>query len=137
MSGEAGGDNGRRLAEGPAGDAAAAPRTGIFALNLLRRPGEEGRGGRPRALGTSVDPAWTLVVRHRAGSLDAAVGAVRLRNLAVSFGALLLVAAGVAAGFLGWLWSRARQREGWTHIALLILGPTLGMVLLSACEGIV
>jgi signal transduction histidine kinase len=95
-SGEAGGDDGRRLAEGPAGDAAAAPRTGIFALNLLRRPGEEGRGGRPRALGTSVDPAWTLVVRHRAGSLDAAVGAVRLRNLAVSFGALLLVAAGVA-----------------------------------------
>jgi signal transduction histidine kinase len=36
---------------------------------------------------------WTLVVTHQAGSLEAAVTRARRRNLAVSFGALALVAA--------------------------------------------
>jgi len=35
---------------------------------------------------------WELVVRHRAGSLEAAVSALRLRNLAVSLGILALLA---------------------------------------------
>jgi signal transduction histidine kinase len=35
---------------------------------------------------------WELVVRHRAGSLEAAVSALRFRNLAVSLGVLALLA---------------------------------------------
>src|SRR5207247_803435 len=36
---------------------------------------------------------WQLVVKHRAGSLEKAVGQVRERDLAISFGMLLLLAA--------------------------------------------
>ena len=39
---------------------------------------------------------WRLVARNRAGSLEAAVGAARLRNLALSFGVLLLMFGSVA-----------------------------------------
>jgi signal transduction histidine kinase len=39
---------------------------------------------------------WQLVVQHRKGSLDAAVAAMRHRNLAVSFGVLLVLAATMA-----------------------------------------
>lgn len=44
------------------------------------------------------DGNWQLLVKHRAGSLDAAVGSVRRRNLAISFGILLLL--GVSVGFI-------------------------------------
>jgi signal transduction histidine kinase len=49
---------------------------------------------------------WTLVVTHSAGSLEATVARARLRNLAVSFGALALVAASL--GVLGLSLQRAR-----------------------------
>ncbi|MFL6278383.1 MAG: sensor histidine kinase [Blastocatellia bacterium] len=39
---------------------------------------------------------WRLALQHRAGSLDAAVGAARRRNLAVSFGILLLLSISIA-----------------------------------------
>jgi signal transduction histidine kinase len=42
-----------------------------------------------------VEPRWTVLVKHRAGSLEAAVARVRNRNLAISFGALLLLAGSV------------------------------------------
>jgi len=47
-----------------------------------------GRGGRgvPIALGS-----WDLLIKHRSGSLDAAIESVRRRNLAISFGILLLL----------------------------------------------
>jgi len=38
---------------------------------------------------------WDLLVKHRAGSLDAAIESVRRRNLVVSFGILLLLASSV------------------------------------------
>ena len=41
---------------------------------------------------------WQLLVKHRAGSLDAAVANVRRRNLSISFGVLLLL--GVSVGFI-------------------------------------
>jgi signal transduction histidine kinase len=41
----------------------------------------------------AADPVWELVVWHPRGSLTAAVDALRWRNLAVGFGALLLLAA--------------------------------------------
>jgi len=35
---------------------------------------------------------WQLIVRNRKGSLEQAVGAMRRRNLAISFGVLILLA---------------------------------------------
>ena len=61
--------------------------------NFLRRL--RGRGPRPVLLLSSGFGDWELAVKHRRGSLDAAVGAVRRRNLAVSFGILLLLAVSV------------------------------------------
>lgn len=46
----------------------------------------------------STEGGWQLVIRHRAGSLEAAVGAVRRRNLAISFGVLALL--GVSVGLI-------------------------------------
>lgn len=42
-----------------------------------------------------VRPSWRLVLQHGAGSLDAAVSQVRRRNLALSFGILTVLVAGV------------------------------------------
>ena len=39
---------------------------------------------------------WTVYVQHREGSLEAAVGSVRARNLAISFGIMALLAGSVA-----------------------------------------
>ncbi|MBL8188447.1 MAG: HAMP domain-containing histidine kinase [Acidobacteria bacterium] len=46
----------------------------------------------------SEDGGWRLLVKHRAGSLEAAVGNVRRRNLVISFGILLLL--GASVGFI-------------------------------------
>ncbi len=50
---------------------------------------------------------WKLVARHRAGSLEAAVGAARTRNIALSFGVLLLMA--VTVGVLARTARRAER----------------------------
>jgi signal transduction histidine kinase len=54
--------------------------------------------------------AWRLLVRHREGSLEAAVGQTRRRNLAVSFGVLLVL--GLATGLLVVTAQRARHLAG-------------------------
>jgi signal transduction histidine kinase len=41
------------------------------------------------------DGRWQLLIKHRAGSLAAAVNSARRRNLAISFGILLLLGAGI------------------------------------------
>jgi signal transduction histidine kinase len=43
----------------------------------------------------SADSDWQLLVRHRQGSLEAVVTRLRHRNLALSFGVLLVLAAGI------------------------------------------
>jgi signal transduction histidine kinase len=58
--------------------------------------------------------AWQLVVKHRAGSLEAATAGLRLRYLALSFGTLLLLA-GSAAFLL--LSARRAQRLAQQQIA--------------------
>ena len=68
-------------------------------------PGAEGVTRTP--LNRNNEGAWRLVVKHRAGSLEAAVTATRRRNLAISFGILLLL--GVSVGFIV-LSSRRAQR---------------------------
>ena len=50
------------------------------------------------AMRRNVDGQWQLVIRHRAGSLEAAVATVRRRNLVISFGVLLLL--GVSVGLI-------------------------------------
>ncbi len=46
----------------------------------------------PRITEMLADQGWQLLVKHRAGSLDAVVGKTRIRNLAISLGILLLLA---------------------------------------------
>jgi signal transduction histidine kinase len=58
-------------------------------------------------LNRNNEGAWRLVVKHRAGSLEAAVAGTRRRNLAISFGILLLL--GASVGFI-MLSSRRAQR---------------------------
>lgn len=50
----------------------------------------------PMAMGNDEQKLWELRLTHRAGSLEAAVTAVRRRNLLISFGILLVLAASVA-----------------------------------------
>lgn len=52
----------------------------------------------PGLLKQNSEGAWKLVIKHRAGSLEAAVAKVRQRNLALSGGVLLLL--GVSVGFI-------------------------------------
>lgn len=63
---------------------------GRVAIGVLGRPGEAG--------GENVEEngQWQLLLKHRAGSLDAAVGELRARNMLISFGTLLLLAGSVA-----------------------------------------
>ena len=49
-----------------------------------------------RRLSGREDFPWELLAKHREGSLEAAVAAMRHRNLALSFGGLLLLAASMA-----------------------------------------
>ena len=61
----------------------------IFSV-FARRPGEPG----PQRPGESIE-RWRLLVRHRAGSLEAAVSGARWRNLTLNFGILLLMSVSV------------------------------------------
>lgn len=62
--------------------------------------------GDPR-FGLGPPGAWRLLVKHRTGSLEAVVEGTRRRNLAVSFGILALMAAGLAVLLLS---TRRAQR---------------------------
>jgi signal transduction histidine kinase len=70
------------------------------------RPFEKGpsqggfRGPRSPVLLALDEPGWQLVVKHRQGSLDSAVASLRRRNLGISFGVLLLLAASVGMIFV-------------------------------------
>jgi signal transduction histidine kinase len=70
-------------------------------------PGPGAEGGTRPPLNRNNEGGWRLAVKHRAGSLEAAVTATRRRNLAISFGILLLL--GASVGFIA-LSSRRAQR---------------------------
>ncbi len=53
------------------------------------------RGATEASIAAATGP-WQLIVRHPAGSLEAAVASTRRRSLAISFGILLLLACSVA-----------------------------------------
>jgi signal transduction histidine kinase len=68
-------------------------RRSLFFSMTTRRPDAKAD---PKAAHATPRPSesstrWRLVARHRAGSLEAAVGAARTRNLVLSFGVLLLM----------------------------------------------
>ena len=69
----------------------------------------EGQDGGQTSVRPEVQDAgrWRLLVQHQSGSLEAAVGQVRRRNLAISFGVLLLLS--VSVGMLT-LTSRRAER---------------------------
>lgn len=75
----------------------------------LLAPARSGNGKRPAVnIRESGDIAvLQLIAQHRSGSLDAAVTRLRRRNLAVSFGVLLVLCAGMA--FLAISAQRAQQ----------------------------
>jgi len=69
-------------------------------VELFGAPRPAGFGGRrggggPRGLfqGALVSEPWQLVVQHRAGSVERAVAEIRMRNLAIGFGILLVLGA--------------------------------------------
>jgi signal transduction histidine kinase len=76
---------------------------------VLQRPpfGQGAEGVTRPSLNRNNEGAWRLTVKHRAGSLEAAVAATRRRNLAINFGILLLL--GASVGFIV-LSSRRAQR---------------------------
>ncbi len=59
---------------------------------LTRKPSPCGSSA--QALGRA-DGRWTLLVKHRSGSLDKAFATFRLRTMAISFGVLLVLALGI------------------------------------------
>ena len=68
----------------------ATPQLRLFKLKETKDP----------AVGSSTSSGegsghWQLLIKHQAGSLTAAVSSVRRRNLAISFGILLLLGAGI------------------------------------------
>jgi len=74
----------------------------LINLRLLKRSSAT-VGGSP----SSEDGHWRLLIKHRAGSLAAAVNTARRRNLAISFGILLLLGAGI---FMTAISSRRAER---------------------------
>lgn len=78
-------------------------------------PGVEGR--KQGAVGMEVnrrfETLWEMSIRHRAGSLDKAVGASRFRHMLISFAALVLLA---VSGFM--LKRAARNARRLAHLQL-------------------
>lgn len=69
-------------------------------VSMIERD-NRGRGGRVITRGGGLggpEGRWTLMAKHRAGSLEAAVAGIRLRNLGISSGVLLLLT--VAIGLI-------------------------------------
>jgi signal transduction histidine kinase len=66
-------------------------------FNTVVKEGAEQEPHSPRvALVNGEGERWQIILKHRAGSLDAAVAGARRRNLAISFGILLLLSVSMA-----------------------------------------
>ncbi|MGA9771165.1 MAG: HAMP domain-containing sensor histidine kinase [Blastocatellia bacterium] len=66
-------------------------------FNTVIKKGADQTGSAPRlALVSGEGERWQIILKHRAGSLDAAVAVARRRNLAISFGILLLLSVSMA-----------------------------------------
>jgi signal transduction histidine kinase len=74
----------------PAGAQPATRQLRLINLRYLKGPSVV-----PSMSAGEEDGRWQLLIKHQAGSLAAAVSSARHRNLAISFGILLLLAAGI------------------------------------------
>lgn len=85
----------RLLLTNPPEDVEAAPGSASnVAIGILGSGAATGAARQPAA--NTDDGQWRLQITHRAGSLEAAVNSLRLRNLLLSFGAALMLGAAVA-----------------------------------------
>jgi signal transduction histidine kinase len=85
-----------RLEDASESDLAALPWPRPNGMRRREWPSPSGGGRMPPFGGGGHPGHWRLLVRHRAGSVDAVVAAVRRRNLAVSAGVLALLLASAA-----------------------------------------
>jgi signal transduction histidine kinase len=69
------------------------PRSDRMTLKVVT---QGGKGPVPLHLISELEGYWQVYLKHRAGSLEAAVGSVRRRSLGISFGVLLLLGASIA-----------------------------------------
>jgi len=84
------------------------------AVNLLDSVSEEARRrGHPGVKTSNPERQWQLVVRHPSGSLGAAVGSLRKRNLTISLGLL-----SVLAGSLILVFTVARRAERFAKLQM-------------------
>jgi len=84
--------------------------------NWLALGAADGIGGAPEDRGREPPGCWTIRVAHRAGSLDAAVGALRRRQMVASFVVLALL--GLTAGALA-VAARRASRLGRQQLAFV------------------
>jgi signal transduction histidine kinase len=83
-------------------------------VNLFDSVAEEARRrGHPTVQASNLDRQWQLVAQHPSGSLGAAVGSWRKRNLAISLGLL-----SVLAGSLVLVFSVARRAERFAKLQM-------------------
>jgi signal transduction histidine kinase len=80
----------------PPGAGSQEPGPGNVIVSMIERDDRRGSGRGGRVITRSgnfggIEGRWTLMAKHRAGSLEAAVAAVRMRNLGISSGVLLLL----------------------------------------------
>jgi signal transduction histidine kinase len=88
---------GRGLRNGPPGDRQnPGARSAMAFQDRLRVARRLGMALPAQPIVSDARSAWQLVVRHRAGSVDAAVAELRMKNLAVSFGILLVLCVSMA-----------------------------------------
>ncbi|MGH9237075.1 MAG: sensor histidine kinase [Vicinamibacterales bacterium] len=88
------GDDSKRVMYRSTPEATIDVSTADITAALLPPPTRGGRRGGRGANQQAVEeapPRWRLLVQHQSGSLDAAVGTIRRRNLAISSGVLLLL----------------------------------------------
>lgn len=91
------------------------PQLSGFANKTLARSNQRfSASGSPEAPGSASqtpDGAWKVVVKHKAGSLDAAVASTRRKNLAISFGILIVLGAAMALTLVATYRARKLARQ--------------------------
>ncbi len=90
----------------------------VRVFNTVVTKGAEPSAPAPRiALVSGEGELWQIILKHRAGSLDAAVAVARRRNLAISFGILLLLSVSVAMIIISTRRAQAVARQQMEFVA--------------------